>query len=656
MAENSSTSTLRRVQDKLDQLWTFVDRHTRVIDDGESHNQIRYLQEHWQALRGMVDGLPHGRDSGETVTQRMGDIMDWLFRELDPIVQRLRVTAPSTVADPGIEIFRKRIQLIGCKVEHHIEVLRVDGIGGRSYGDWELLWLPLRLTKLQELNAELSSQISKLESDLDESKADESEANEEIVAELKSQLADSLCRLKEFDKAAKICQELYNSLNEKVRKLRSGGDGVMATGAQRAADEAKRESFRIGHLWVTALMGQDYSRERYSEAAGIAKTIVEEQTTLLSEYDPQTIKSYQQYFRILGRQAVEEKHLNPQMSEGIYHELEGIHSRIYGRRDAAGLLSQNCKWRLYNGHELGLVLAHQGHYDNAEIQLTRVWNDRKREGAPHDDILASALQIVELRLKMERQEPKPQNIQKIYKVLTTTFWQQSNDEASDKILSLVYELGSDLYSQRRHEDAGTILQAVWEVSKTVRGATSLRTVDVAHLLGLALYSQKNYNGVRTVLETVWEARHTALKKIPSTMESIGFHLASALYHLENYSSAEPVIRQVWEWKKQAPGPGSPETLKAQRLYGMIMIQLKRYKEAKGILEPLWKIERGGNAANSEKTFEIGHELGKCQLKCREFSSAVETLKIVYRGRHSIGADINDTKDLLTQAQLKKAGW
>src|SRR5947207_12663210 len=114
--------TVKSVRDKLGLLWRSVRDNSPGEDASEATNQA------FQSLSEIVDRASRG-DAVAITT--MAKKMSWVFAELDPIVNGLRsaaaaaaaapAAAPNSPAHPSIVTYQKKIQLIRCKVQYHVE-------------------------------------------------------------------------------------------------------------------------------------------------------------------------------------------------------------------------------------------------------------------------------------------------------------------------------------------------------------------------------------------------------------------------------------------------------------------------------------------------------------------------------------------------------
>jgi hypothetical protein len=696
--DNPAQSEIALMRRQLDQLvaclWQaptgdFPDTTTELVSLVDAVKQLLAI---FEKLR--------GRDAQDV--SRVA--IDWaaLSNELYPIAQGLqRPNTHTSNEQPRTapELSWSKIKLIRCKLQYHATVLRVSDFGMELYGQSGSRELAARLAfRLVELRNEengLASQIYHLErnpvetdsntpsqdsrrttqdqrtrnswptgnsaqedrlnlqQDLESVRRDLTRTKQEIkdreneVSTLKTKLAATLHEHNKCEQAADYYEQLYDAKVEEANNLRNNGK-------EGDAKSAERQSFRLGQKWVATLIQQQYSDERYSKAQEIVLKILEGQKTSMGKTHEETRASYDQYFEILERQADSMKNSHPQKSEKIYVRLALKRQAIWECQGSASRLDPRDKWRFDNGHELGLVLAKQCRYREAEEQHKRVWEAR-RTALPqgHDDIAESALQIAAM-LDKQNGPQMPPNPSETQRVLTIT-WNNRGVDVSEKMLGLGHTLGVCLFNQRKYGKAETVLYDAWETSKI---KASPQTISIAYQLSLALYHQQKlekYARAKPVLEELWGMRKHVSNGTSLNLKFIGIHLAWTLYFLQDYVSAEDVIKEVLESIALGAGAKDPQILNAQHLLAATLLTQENYEEAEKIFEELWVTETADNRPMSAETLDTGHNLGQCRMKLKKYDLAREVLQLVYTSRTTLGVDeavTTQTKTLLDEAEKK----
>jgi hypothetical protein len=500
------------------------------------------------------------------------------------------------------------------------------------------------------------------------------------IAELEQNLRSIAKKLEDgnkFVEAAMIYEELYEVKRQKAeaeRKAASVTSDKGPTEENKEACEAEKESFGLGMNLALVLTKQNYSEVRYQRAEEVLSQIWERQKQLRCENELDARKIHRQYCMVLRQQGLKNKKSDKDLSEERFKQAENMHKWIWDRQDASKSLQKNDIWRLDNGYELGLVLAEQDRYVEAEAQHERVFDARRDPdalGPTHDDTAKSALQVV-LMVENQKNLEKQQRARKIEDVLRKVWTPGEQSGRSSGILDCGYKLGVCLYGQDKDAEAAEVLNEVWVARKDAVRERSPRG-DIARSTGfqlaLALYFQKvekkseKFEKAKSVLEELWESREFIQKGSSPSIHSIGHYLARTLNSLNDYDGAESLSRKLWEIDKQDYGPEDLAALQDRYEWGKALFNGKKdYKTAGEIFQEVWtariKREKEKGEARAVETLNAGQMLGFCHLRQENYLSAIEVFRDVYTAREkrlgSNNVDTKRTKKGLDEAEEKLA--
>jgi hypothetical protein len=486
------------------------------------------------------------------------------------------------------------------------------------------------------------------------------------IAELEQNLRNLAKKLEDGNKlveAVMIYEDLYEVKRQKAeaeRKTASETSEKGPTEENKEASETEKESFSLGMNLVLMLTKQKYSEGRYRRAEEVLSQIWERQKQLRRENEPDARKIHRQYCMILRQQGLKNKTNDKDLSEERFKQAENMHKWIWDRQDASKTLQKNDPWRLDNGYELGLVLAEQDRYVEAEAQHERVFDARRDPdalGPTHDDTVKSALQVV-LMVENQKNLEKQQKARKIENTLKKVWTHGEQSGRSSGMLDCGYRLGLCLYGQDKDAEAAEVLNEVWAARKGALRERSPRgdnARSTGFQLALALYFQKvekksdKYEKAKPVLEELWESREFIQKGSTPSVHSIGHYLARTLNSLNDYDGAESFCMKLWEIDKRDYGPEDLAPLQDRYEWGKALFNGKKdYKAAGEIFQEVWtarvKREKEKGETHAVETLNAGQMLGFCHLRQDNYLLAVEVFREVYIAREKrLGINNLDTK-------------
>lgn len=168
-------------------------------------------------------------------------------------------------------------------------------------------------------------------------------------------------------------------------------------------------------------------------------------------------------------------------AENMYREVWNRYPDLLGNRD----------WKIKNGHELGMVLASQGRFEEAALQHRLVWEARREWRGEDDDETVSSLK--ERLWMLERCANVIPQKQEVLVEIHRLRGRPSGRLITSDILDCIKKLGLLHYEARKFDLAVPKLREVWEARATFENNREIynNVLGAGYHLALALSNRQS---------------------------------------------------------------------------------------------------------------------------------------------------------------------
>jgi hypothetical protein len=292
---------------------------------------------------------------------------------------------------------------------------------------------------------------------------------------------------------------------------------------------------------------------------------------------------------------------------------------------ATDLDEEGEEWKLDAASQLAEVMSEQARYSEAANWHKIVLDKRLRQASFDVDKAAAA---AALYLFCQQQQELSSHLLSDDDLAQIWNARTANTD-SEAILACGHELGTRLQNLGRDDEAGPVLDSVWDKRKSL-GVRTLPS-SMATALSLVKLSVKTGNLAR--LETVyyWIQANPTTDQTEANKLWYRYRLACVQAMLDKHAVAELSLRAVLERQRQLFGAEHHDTLQFTQVLAEVVRRQGRAQEARRLLQPLWDGRHRHSRNVLHAIVRIGHLLADI-LMCpvQPTDQALDTAEAILR--------------------------
>ena len=283
------------------------------------------------------------------------------------------------------------------------------------------------------------------------------------------------------------------------------------------------------------------------------------------------------------------------------------------------------------GHGLGELYYEQKREGEAEVQLRKVWEEKKGRDVPFESLLRTGNLLHDVLFKTKKHAERTRILEHL--------WEKHTGVMSEDMIDAAFKLGSRYYDLKQYGKAAPVLKAVWTTRNSCQRQStdactcnvcthSHKWIDSAQHLALAVVSgrlEADYSTVKASLERLTENEKSLAeyKYKPEVWNLYG----SMLCLIGQDEQTIQVFEQWWT----TPIAGS---WASGMIYADALCHRERYQEAVNVYQTIFddrkediedETEKQSAIDVGEKLRQVLRKLGKSK-KASQLSAELKTLR------------------------------
>jgi tetratricopeptide (TPR) repeat protein len=417
---------------------------------------------------------------------------------------------------------------------------------------------------------------------------------------------------------------------ETVRELRrvEQADGVRFTG-----DPSPEDRYSRVENWV---LGDDAASETTTETR--TGTATGRPSLFRSPFSDMSILGASAAPSVISSVSIAKDPNDPKYVDGLiktankllslkkYKEAASVYKDAYQRvkedEDDAGPQTIQIEFRI------GVVFAELQKYSHAERMLRRAYS--KQQDTLGEDNADTQLTAHYLGRMLSRQR-KWEEANEIYRPLwnsrrTTIGKETAKPRDVDNTLRTGQEFGRVLLELAKTEHAIKVLREVYTSSKSIRGTDDSRiTLETGIRLGSALRQTEDFEEAGEIVQAVFESCQKLSPEPSSILADCLHELANLALHRSEFSEAEHLARRAWESRIEFKGREHLDTLECASCLGKALKSQQSHDEAEKIYREVYRgLDRALGKKHS-RTLKASADLSEVLIAREKHEEAEEIL-------------------------------